>query len=109
MQKTWILVALFLLPAALMAQQSGRHFRRAERMPSTPTATAQPVDAAAKPSASHRVEPMRKLHSGRAWSLHHYSRMPHSSPAPTGPCATDASANKGQKRKSPFWGRVIRG
>ncbi len=110
MKKTLILVALFLLPAVLTAQQSGRHFRRPDRTPATPAATAQPAEAAAKPaSSSARVQPMRKLRSGRSWSSYHYSRMPQSSPATSGPSVTDASAPKGTTRKSPMWGRILRG
>lgn len=109
MKKTLILVALFLLPAVLTAQQSGRHFRRADRTPATPAASAQPAEAAARPSASTRVQPMRKLRSGRSWSSYHYTRMPQSSPAQSGPSVTDASAPKGTKRKSPMWGRILRG
>jgi hypothetical protein len=109
-KKTLILVALFLLPAVLTAQQSGRHFRRPDRTPATPAATAQPAEAAAKPaSSSARVQPMRKLRSGRAWSSFHFSRMPQSSPTPSGPSVTDASAQKGTTRKSPMWGRILRG
>jgi len=109
-KKTLILVALFLLPAVLTAQQSGRHFRRADRTPATPAASAQPAEAAAaKPSATTRVQPMRKLRSGRSWSSYHYTRMPQSSPAQSGPSVTDASAQKGTTRKSPMWGRILRG
>ncbi len=109
MKKTLILVALFLLPAVLTAQQSGRHFRRADRTPATPAATAQPAEAAAKASTSTRIQPMRKLRSGRSWSSYHYTRMPQSSPAQSGPSVTDASAPKGTTRRSPMWGRILRG
>ena len=110
MRATLILLALLLLPAALTAQQSGRHFRRADRTPATPaTAQAQPADAAAKASSTQRVQPLRRLRSGRAWSSYHYTRMPQSSPANAGPSVTDASAPKGTTRRSPMWGRILRG
>jgi hypothetical protein len=55
------------------------------------------------------VQPMRKLRSGRAWSSFHYTRMPQSSPASSGPSVTDASASKNGARKTTFWGRTLRG
>lgn len=109
MRKTLILAVLSILSASLDAQQSGRHFRRPTRTPETPAAVSQPAEASAKPSSSHRVQPMRKLRSGRAWSSYHYTRMPQSSPANAGPSVTDASASKSTTRKSPFWGRILRG
>jgi hypothetical protein len=108
MRKILIVAILSILAASLDAQQSGRHFRRPARTPETPAATTQTAEAAAKVSSSHRVQPMRKLRSGRAWSSYHYTRMPQSSPAPTGPSVTDASASKNGARKSPFWGRTLR-
>ena len=109
MRKILILAILSVLSASLDAQQSGRHFRRPGRTPETPAVMTQTAEAAAKPSASHRVQPMRKLRSGRAWSSYHYSRIPQSSPASSGPSVTDASASKNTARKSPFWGRTLRG
>ncbi len=109
MRKILIVAILSLLSASLDAQQSGRHFRRPARTPETPAASAQTMEAAAKLSSSHRVQPMRKLRSGRAWSSYHYTRMPQSSPANSGPSVTDASASKNGARKTTFWGRTLRG
>lgn len=105
-----VLAVLFLLPASLFAQQSGRHFHRPSRTPTTAAATTQPAEAAARTTETQRVAPMRKLRSGRAWSSWHYSRLPQS-PA-TGaqkPSVTDASASRTAPRRSAFWGRVLRG
>ena len=111
LRTTLILAALFLFSASLMAQQSGRHFRRTDRTPSTPVAAAQgqAADATARDSCTQRIQPLRRLRSGRAWSAYHFSRMPQSSPAPSCRSVTEASATKGATRKSLFWGRSLRG
>jgi hypothetical protein len=102
-----LLLAILALPTLLTAQgQSGRHFHRSPRAPATAAATPT-VEATA--GVGHRVEPLRRLRSGRAWSSFHYSRRP-LTPATgsTAPSATDASASTAAVRRTPMWGRSLR-
>ena len=115
MRTILILAALTLLPAGLVAQQSGRHFHRPSRTAQTVAEVSQPADAAAT-TTQQRVQPMRKLRSGRAWSSYHFTRLPQSpateTPAPatgTQPAVTDASSTRTSTRRSSFWGRILRG
>ncbi|MFO1076507.1 MAG: hypothetical protein U1E73_02140 [Planctomycetota bacterium] len=98
-----ILFAALLATALTAQQQSGRHFQRPSRTVATP-ATAPVVEAAAKTAV--RVEPLRRLRSGRAWSTHHFSRRAE----PTAPRtnAVEASQRPGVRR-SAVWGRHLRG
>lgn len=108
MRTILILAALTLLPAGLMAQQSGRHFHRPSRTQQTAAEVSQPADAAATTSAQ-RVQPMRKLRSGRAWSSYHFTRLPQSPATGAQPAVTDASSTRTSTRRSSFWGRILRG
>ncbi len=99
-----LILAVLALPTLLTAQgQSGRHFHRTPRAPVTAPASSA-VDASSG-TTSHRVEPLRRLRSGRAWSLYHYSRRP-ITPA-TGTPVVEASATK-EVRRTTFWGRRLR-
>lgn len=95
-----------LLATALSAQQTGRHFQRPERTVATPAASPV-VDATAK--SDTRVEPLRRLRSGRAWSAHHFSRRPDATPAATPPTGAAVDASKPpETRRTAFWGRRVR-
>ncbi len=98
------LIAVLALPSALLAQSpSGRHFVRPSRQPVTPAAA--PVVEASSGSTA-RVEPVRRLHSGRSWSAFHFSRRP-LTPAPASSQPVDAAA-KSPVRRTAMWGRVVR-
>lgn len=102
-----LLLAVLAIPSLLPAQgQSGRHFLRTQRAPVTAAADAtQVTDAAVR---SQRVEPLRRLRSGRAWSAFHFSRRPVTPAAGAAATTVEASAARGTTRRSPFWGRRIR-
>ncbi len=100
--RPWFLFVLLALTASLSAQ-SGRTFRRATRTPTTPAASSV-VEAAASRSA--RTEPLRRLRSGRAWSVHHFSRRPAETAANTA-TPVDASS-RAALRRTPMWGRLVR-
>lgn len=100
-----LLAAVLMLPGALAAQ-SGRHYLRTPRTPVTPAATPAPaavVDASAAPQ--RRIEPLRRLRSGRAWSLFHFARRPLLLTATV--TAADASARP-ELRRTMLWGRSVR-
>lgn len=92
------LLLIAVLTTTLAAQQSGRHFRRAERTPPTP-AESTAVDA----SATTTPAPLPKLRSGRPWPRFHFGRLPrHNAPATTaGP--VDASSSRTPASKRGFW------
>ncbi len=100
--RPWFLIVLLTLTVSLSAQ-SGRTFRRETRMPATPAAS-HAVDAVAKGVA--RAEPLRRLRSGRAWSVHHFARRPAETGANTA-TPVDASS-RGAVRRTPMWGRLVR-
>ncbi len=104
-----ILIALLALPSALLAQSpSGRHFHRPSRQPATPAASpASTAATEASTNAAARVEPLRKLRSGRAWSAFHFSRRP-ITPGEGAVKPVDA-ASKAPVRRTVMWGRVVRG
>lgn len=95
-----LLLFVLALPTALMAQeQTGRHFQRTSRLPTTPPATA---TAAAEASTTARVAPLQKLRSGRPWPRHHFGRLPqNSSPVDSKP--VDAAARRAPAQKRGFW------
>ncbi|MGE3175563.1 MAG: hypothetical protein AB7O97_23265 [Planctomycetota bacterium] len=102
--RLWILT-LFALPALLPAQErSGRHFHRESR--TVATAPAEPV-VEASAARSERVEPVRRLRSGRAWSAFRQGRRPITAAVGAEVAAVDASSSR-PVRRTAYWGRRLR-
>lgn len=92
-------LTLFLLLAALPAQdRTGRHFHRDSRLPTT-AATA-PVAEASAVKSERRVAPLGRLRSGRSWPKFHFTRLP-ATPA-TGAVPAEASTTKTAHKRG-FW------
>lgn len=92
-------LTLFVLLAALPAQErTGRHYHRESRLPTT-AATA-PVAEASAGKVERKVAPLGRLRSGRAWPRFHFTRLP-ATPA-AGAVPVEASAGQ-TTRKRGFW------
>lgn len=96
-----LLLSMLFLATALAAQgQTGRHFQRSQRLPTTPAdAAAKPVEAATTTVAP---VPLQKLRSGRAWPRWHFGRLPQAAPV-SSVRAVDASARRSPAHKRGFW------
>lgn len=91
------LVFVCLLPTLALAQvNSGRHFHRDSRLPSTP-----PASAAVEASAQQGLAPLAKLRSGRPWPRHHFGRLPVAE-TPSTTQAVDATLKTTPSRRG-FW------
>jgi hypothetical protein len=95
-----LLLTILSLATTLAAQgQTGRHFQRSQRTPTTPAAaTATAVEASATPAPA----PLQKMRSGRAWPRWHYGRLPAAAPA-SSVQIVDAAARRSPAKKRGFW------